>query len=326
MRILSGIQPTGELHIGNYLGAVRQWVKLQEENECFFFIADLHALTVAYSPKEFQKEVFEKVVDLLSLGLDPEKCVIFIQSQVKEHAELAWIFNTITPVSELERMTQYKEKARKFAKNINAGLLTYPVLQAADILLYQPDSVPVGKDQVQHIELTRTIARKFNKTFGQTFKEPKALVLKEGAKIMSLTNPKNKMSKSDNPQSYIGVFDPPELIKKKVMAAITDTEKNIKHDPDKKPGISNLIMIFSMFSGKSIKEIERKFKGKGYSQFKKELALLLAKSLEPFAQKKKSLLQRKAYIREVLEQGRRRAQTIASSTMQDVKTKMGLPV
>ncbi|MBI2625028.1 MAG: tryptophan--tRNA ligase [Candidatus Nealsonbacteria bacterium] len=324
MRIISGIQPTGELHIGNYLGAVKQWVRLQENNECFFFIADLHALTREYQPRSFQENIFEKAVDLLSLGLDPEKCVIFIQSQIKEHTELAWLLNVITKVAELERMTQYKEKAKKFRQNINAGLLTYPVLQAADILIYQTDAVPVGRDQIQHIELARTIARKFNNIFGQTFKEPKAMMLKEGAKIMSLQDPKKKMSKSDSPQGCIGVFDPPELIKKRVMSAVTDTGKGIKYYPAKKPGISNLVTIFSLFSEKPIKEVERKFKGKGYSDFKKELTDLLVKKLELFRQKKKSLIRREAYVREILEQGRRRAQSIADSTMKEVRANMGL--
>ena len=193
MRILSGIQPTGSIHIGSYIGAISQWKELQEMGECIFFIADLHALTTPRDPRTFQKEVLESATELLASGLDPEKCIIFIQSQIKEHTELTWLLNTITPVGELERMIQYKEKARQLKGRVNIGLLDYPVLQAADILLYQTDSVPVGKDQIQHLELTKTIARKFNQKYGKTFKVPEAITLDKGAKIMSLNNPKKKM-------------------------------------------------------------------------------------------------------------------------------------
>jgi len=323
MRILSGIQPTGSIHIGAYIGAISQWKELQEIGECIFFIADLHALTVPRNPKTFKKEVLEMAVELLAAGIDPEKCLLFVQSQVKEHTELAWLLNTLTPVGELERMTQYKEKARQFKKNINAGLFDYPVLQAADILLYQTDSVPVGKDQIQHLELTKTIARKFNKIYGKTFKVPEAITLDVGAKIMALSDPKKKMSKSE-PQTCIYIFDEPEVIKKKVMRAVTDTGKRIIYDPTKKPGISNLLTIFALFSGKSVPELEKKFKGKGYAEFKKALAELLILKLEPFRRKKKELLSREVYVREVLERGRKRAEILAASTMQEVRKKMGL--
>src|SRR3989338_1346474 len=199
MRIVSAIQPTGNIHIGNYLGAIKQWISLQDNNECVFFIADLHALTVPYNPKELQKKIIEKLVCYVAAGLDPEKSIIFAQSQVKEHAELGWIFNTITPIGELSRMTQFKEKSKKHKDYINVGLFNYPVLMSADILLYKAEGVPVGKDQEQHVELTKTIAKKFNQKFGQMFKEPKALMPKFGAKIMSLTDPKRKMSKTDDP-------------------------------------------------------------------------------------------------------------------------------
>src|SRR3989338_8478612 len=264
MRILSGIQPTGSIHIGAYLGAISQWKELQTMGECIFFIADLHALTVPRDPKTFAQKTLETAAELLASGIDPEKCVIFAQSQVKEHTELAWILNTITPVGELERMTQYKDKSKQFKANINAGLLSYPVLQAADILLYQADSVPVGKDQTQHLELTKTIARKFNQKYGDTFKVPEAITLDIGAKIMSLNDPKKKMSKS-MPETCLFLFDEPEVIRKKIMTAVTDTGKNIKYDPNKKPGVSNLLVIYSSFSGKSIKELEKKFKAKGYA-------------------------------------------------------------
>lgn len=323
MRILSGVQPTGSIHIGAYIGAITQWKELQKIGECIFFIADLHALTVSQDPKTFSERVLNAAVELLATGLDPEKCLIFIQSQVREHTELCWILNTITPVGELERMTQYKEKSRQFKQNINAGLFDYPVLQAADILLYQTDSVPIGKDQVQHLELTKTIARKFNKLYGKTFKVPEAITLDIGAKIMALNNPKKKMSKS-SPQNCLYLFDEPGVIKKKIMTAVTDPGKIIKYDPIKKPGISNLLTIYSVFSGKSIKELEKKFKNKGYADFKKQLVALLSLQLEPFRRKKKEYLAREVYVREILEQGRKRAESLAQSTMQQVRQKIGL--
>jgi tryptophanyl-tRNA synthetase len=324
MRIFSGIQPTGKLHIGNYLGAINQWLELQAENECIFCIVDLHALTVPYDPKTLQELILEKAVIYLAAGINPEKSIIFVQSHVKEHSELAWLLNTITPLGDLSRMTQYKEKAKKFKKNLNAGLLDYPVLMAADILLYKTETVPVGEDQKQHVELARTIARKFNQRFGETFKIPEAKLPKLGARIMSLKDPKRKMSKSDPPESQIGLFDEPEEIRKKIMAAVTDTGKVVKYDLVKKAGISNLLTIYSVFSGKTVKEIEKKFKGKGYASFKKSLSDLLIDSLEPFRRKKKELLTREVYVKEILSQGARRAQTIAQSTMQEVKKKMGL--
>ncbi len=322
MRILSGIQPTGSIHIGSYIGAISQWKELQEMGECIFFIADLHALTLPRDPRTFQKEVLESATELLASGLDPEKCIIFIQSQIKEHTELTWLLNTITPVGELERMIQYKEKARQFKGRVNIGLLDYPVLQAADILLYQTDSVPVGKDQIQHLELTKTIARKFNQRYGKTFKVPEAITLDKGAKIMSLNNPKRKMSKSD-PQTCLYLFDEPEEIRKKIMSAVTDPGKIIKYDPKQKPGISNLLTIFSLFDDQPIKELERKFKGKGYAEFKKQLANLLILKLEPCRRKKKEFLAREVYVKEILEKGKKRAEVIAQSTIQEVRKKMG---
>jgi tryptophanyl-tRNA synthetase len=324
MRVFSGIQPTGQLHIGNYLGAIKQWVELQDKNECIFCIVDLHALTVPYNPKFLEELILEKAIIYLAAGINPEKSIIFVQSQVREHTELTWLLNTVTPVGDLTRMTQYKEKAKKFKKDLNAGLLNYPILMAADILLYQTDMVPVGEDQKQHVELTRTIARKFNQKFGQTFKIPEVKLPKTGAKIMSLQQPTKKMSKTDNPDTYVGIFDEPEEIKSKVMKAVTDTGKLIKYNPQKKPGVSNLLTIYSLFTEKSVKELEKKFKGKGYAELKKSLADVLIDYLEPFRRKKKELLTREVYVKEILEQGRKRAQIIAQSTLQDVRKKMGL--
>lgn len=323
MRIFSGIQPTGAIHIGNYLGAIRQFLELQEKAECIFSIVDFHAITIPYQPQEMQKNILDTAICYLAAGIDPEKSIIFVQSAVKEHPELAWILSTVTPVGDLLRMTQYKEKIKEFKGKLGAGILNYPILMAADILLYKTNLVPVGRDQQQHVELTRTIARRFNKLFGQTFVEPKVKLPKIGAKIMALNNPKKKMSKSI-PESCLYLFDEPEIIKKKIMSAVTDPGKIIKYDPIKKPGISNLLTIFSLFSGKSIRELEKEFKEGSYEKFKKSLAELIIRSLEPFRRKRKELLSREVYVKEILEQGRKRAQVIAQSTMAEVKKKMGL--
>lgn len=324
MRILSGIQPTGQIHIGNYLGAIKQWVSHQGKEDCIFFIADLHALTIPYNPKELQKNILEVAATHFALGIDPQKSIFFIQSQVKEHTELCWYLNTVCPVGDLQRMTQYKEKSKQFKKNINTGLLTYPVLQTADILLYKAEGVPVGKDQVQHIELARTIARKFNQKFGKVFPEPKAILVKQGAKIMALNNPRQKMSKSLGSESYISVFEETEEIKKKIMSAVTDTGTQIKYNPKRKPGISNLLTIYSLFSEIPIKELEKRFKNKGYALFKKSLAQLLIEKLEPICRKRKEFLARRVYLEETLKVGAKRAQNIADTTISEVRQKMGL--
>ncbi len=324
MRIVSGIQPTNQLHIGNYLGAIKQWVELQEKNECIYMIVDLHALTIPYDPKKLQEKIKETVVACIAAGLNPEKSIIFVQSQVKEHSELCWLLNTICPMGELERMTQYKDKSKKFKDNINAGLLDYPVLQTADVLLYKGEAVPVGKDQEQHIELMRSLAKKFNQKFGETFKEPEALISKEGAKIMSLVDPKKKMSKSDDSKSCIFLFDSPEDITKKIMSATTDSGKDVIYNITKKPGISNLLTIYSLLTDKSTQEIEKEFKGKKYGEFKKSLAKVVIDYLEPFRRKQKELLTREVYVQEILKQGQARALIIAQSTMSEVRSKMGL--
>mgnify|MGYP001578007049 CR=1 FL=1 len=324
MKILSGIQATGSLHIGNYLGAIKQWIELQNNNECVFFIADLHSLTIPYKPENLKKNILEVAVAYLAAGVNPEKSILLVQSHVKEHAELAWLLNTITPMGELERMTQYKEKSKLFKKNINAGLFDYPVLMAADILLYKTQAVPVGEDQVQHVELARTIARKFNKKFGEVFIEPKAILSEFGARIMALDDPKKKMSKSSGPQSYVSLFDEPEIITKKIMAAVTDTKKDIEYNLKKKPGISNMLVIYSLITKRKIEELERQFRGKGYAEFKKSLAEELVKFLEPFRKKRDELLTKEDDVKNILEMGAKRARAIAEQTMQEVRSKMGL--
>jgi tryptophanyl-tRNA synthetase len=325
MKIVSGIQPTGSIHIGNYIGAIKNWIELQKENDCFFFIADLHALTSPYNPEDLQKNILEIAAAYLAAGLDPAKSSLFVQSKIKEHAELCWILSTVCPVGDLQRMTQYKEKSKSFKKNINAGLLTYPILQAADILLYKAIGVPVGKDQVQHIELARTIARKFNQKYKEDiFPEPKDLLPKMGEKIMSLADPKQKMSKSLGPNHYLSIFAEPEEIEKKIMSAVTDTGKEIKYNLKKKAGISNLLTIAGVFSGKPIPEIEKEFEDKGYAQFKKYVAETLIKSLSPLRQKKAELLSNESKIKEILEAGSQKARAIAQQTISQVKQKIGL--
>ncbi|PJB09277.1 tryptophan--tRNA ligase [bacterium (Candidatus Gribaldobacteria) CG_4_9_14_3_um_filter_36_15] len=323
MRVFSGIQPSGEIHIGNYLGALKQWIQLQEKNECVFCIVDLHSITVPYDIIGLKKRILEKAIAYLAAGLDPKKVIIFVQSQVPEHTELSWLLSTITPIGDLLRMTQYKEKSKKHPKNINAGLLNYPILMAADILLYQTEAVPIGKDQSQHVELTREIARRFNQKFGQTFKIPKVLLPKKGAKIMSLTEPKKKMSKTDSPQSCIFLFEEPEMIRKKIMTAQTDSGKQVKYKLSLKPGISNLLTIYSAFSDVPIAKIEKEFKNKGYQVFKEKLAQLLIEKLEPFRRKKKELENQQALLEKILEAGRKRAQIIAFQTMEKVRKNMG---
>ncbi|MFH0803612.1 MAG: tryptophan--tRNA ligase [Candidatus Tagabacteria bacterium] len=324
--IFSGIQPTGTIHIGNYLGAIKNWVELQKNPnyDCFFSVVDLHAMTIPYDAKKFQEIIYNTALDNLAAGLNPKKCTLFIQSQIKEHSELTWILDTITPLGELERMTQFKEKAEEQKKEVNAGLLTYPVLQAADILLYKTDFVPVGKDQEQHIELSRTLARKFNVRFGKVFIEPQTLIPKVGAKIMSLQDHSKKMSKSHGPESYIALFDSDDEIRRKIKTSVTDSGKEIKYDEKNKPAISNLLTIYHLFSEQPIKEIEKKYKGKGYAEFKYDLAEVIVKHLKPLREKRQKIAKNPDYVRDILEKGRIRAQKIASQTMEEIKRKVGL--
>lgn len=323
-RVFSGIQPTSQLHIGNYLGAIKQWVKLQQGNDCLFCIVDLHSLTTPYDPKTLQKRTLETAVVYLAAGIDPEKSIVFVQSQIKEHAELCWLLSTIASVGQLQRMTQFKEKSEKYKENVNMGLLNYPVLMAADILLYQTDLVPVGKDQKQHLELSRDIAERFNSRFGKVFTIPEALIPEHGAKIMSLTDPTNKMSKSDPAKTRISLFDSPQDIKNKIMAATTDSGAEIKYSPERKAGISNLLTIYALFAEKQIKAIEKQFQGKGYVEFKKDLTCLLIDKLGPFRGAQKQLKNNPQKIQTILSQGAEKAHAIAQTTMAQVKSSMGL--
>lgn len=321
--IVSGLKPSGELHIGNYLGMLKQAVELQDSGKyrCFYFIADYHALTQRYNPKEKTEEIYKMAVDALTAGIDPKKSVIFIQSHVPEHANLTWIFNTLTPVGRLEGMIEYKEKLSE-GQPPNAGLLDYPVLMAADILLYKAEVVPVGEDQRQHVEITRDIARIFNNRFGQTFKEPKA-VFTRTLRIKSFDNPNKKMSKS-LPGGCLYLADSPKVIREKVKRAVTDSYAHIDYDPEKRPAISNLILVYSEFSGLTIKEVVKKFQGKGYSQFKGDLAEVIVRALKPFQKKRAKLIKNKRLVMKILEEGARIAKPIAEKTMKEVAVKVGL--
>src|SRR4030042_431067 len=324
-RIFSGIQPSGNLHIGNYLGAVRRWAPLQKEYDCIYCVVDLHAITVYQKPEILSQNIFDTIAVLLAAGIDPEKSIVFIQSHIKEHAELAWILNTVTPIAELEKMTQFKDKALKNKANINMGLLDYPVLMAADILLYQGEAVPVGEDQRQHVELARVIARKFNNLYGETFKEPDSIIQKETARIMSLTNPEEKMSKSDKDQlGCVDLLDSPEQIREKFKKAVTDSGKDIKFLADK-PAIANLMTVYSAFSGLSIKEIEQKYQNaEGYAEFKSDVADAVISGLTDFQKNYNDIKNNPGLIAKAINDGVKKAKALAEPMMEIIKKKIGL--
>lgn len=320
--LLSGIQPSGNLHIGNYLGAIRQWAELQKSHRVFVMIADLHAITVPQEPKILREKTLELAALLIACGIEPQKSALFLQSHVPAHAEFGWILSTLTPVGELDRMTQFKEKKER--AGTLAGLLNYPTLMAADILLYKPEVVPVGEDQIQHLELTRTLAKKFNNRFGETFPIPKALVLKEVARVMALDDPAQKMSKSaENPAGAIMLLDPPEVIGKKIKAAVTDSGKEVAYDAEKKPAVSNLMALYKALSGKSYEAIEKKYRGAGYAPFKKDLTELLTAHLTPIQKKYAALAGDAGHLTRILSDGSSRAYGIAHKTLREVKEKMG---
>lgn len=321
-RVFSGVQPTNNLHLGNYLGAIKNWVELQNSYDSFYCVVDLHAITVKQDPKILRQNILNVAKTYLALGIDPNKSTIFIQSQVKEHTELAWILNTIAKLSELERMTQFKDKAKQHKDNINMGLFAYPVLMAADILLYDAEVVPVGEDQKQHVELTRDLAARFNSAFGKTFIEPEPLIKKEGARIMGLDDPSKKMSKSAvSANNYIALLDNPEVAAKKISRAVTDSGNTIESGKDR-PALTNLLTIYSLLSGQTIKNIEKEYTGKGYADFKKGLAATVTKFLTDFQTKFNALDDNK--VKAILEDGAKKARAIAEKKMADVKNKMGL--
>lgn len=333
-RIFSGVQPSGNLHIGNYLGAIKNWVKLQDDFESIFCVVDMHAITVPQEPEELKKKTIEVAKAYLAAGIDPEKSAIFIQSQIHEHAELAWILNTIAKVSELNKMTQFKDKAAgKNEEGIGVGLFDYPVLMAADILLYDAEKVPVGEDQVQHVELTRTLGKRFNSKFGETFVIPEPYLTKEGTRIMGLDDPTKKMSKSAGSEyNYIGLMEDADMIRKKIMKAVTDSGSEIKYQDDK-PALRNLINIYSIFAEKEPKEIEKMYEGKGpastrgestrggYADFKKDLAEVIIEGLKPIQEKMNALSD--GDVLEILKKGAEKVRPIAENKIKEVKEKVG---
>lgn len=322
-RVFSGVQPTGNIHIGNYLGALKQFVELQDENECVYCIVDLHSITVPQDPKQLKQHILDVAALYLAVGLDPEKATVFVQSDVSAHAELAWILMCNAYTGELSRMTQFKQKSKN-KESAPAGLFTYPILMAADILLYDTDIVPVGNDQKQHIELTRDIAIRVNNAYGETFVVPEGRFLKEGARVMSLDDPTSKMSKSSpNASSRISLLDSYNQVKKAIMRATTDSEGSIRFDRENKPGVSNLLTIYSAFSGISIEELEKQYDGMGYGALKKDLVEVVWTSLETI-QKHYNEIRHSQELVSVLRDGAERAGAIAEKTMARVKERFGL--
>ncbi|MBQ9468659.1 MAG: tryptophan--tRNA ligase [Clostridia bacterium] len=321
--ILSAAQPSGILTIGNYLGAIRNWALLQERYDCYFCVADLHAITVRQVPADLRRRTYETLAIYIACGLDPEKNHLFVQSQVPEHAQLAWILDCYTQFGELSRMTQFKDKSQKHADNINAGLFTYPTLMAADILLYQADLVPVGQDQMQHIELTRDIATRFNNIYGPTFTVPEGFIPKTGARVMSLADPTKKMSKSDeNPRAWVSILDPRDVVIKKFRSAVTDSGCEVRRGEDK-PGINNLIAIYCAFTGKTPEDAEKEFEGKGYGDFKAAVGEAAADALDPIRTEYARLTADKGYLEALMKQGKEAAQRRAGRTLFKVMRKVG---
>ena len=322
--LYSAIQPTNNLTIGNYVGAIKNWLNLQENYDCYFAIANMHAITVRQVPAELRQKTLSLLALYIACGINPEKCCLYIQSHVHEHAELAWVLNTFTYVGEMERMTQFKDKAARHAENVNMGLMDYPVLMAADILLYQAQYVPVGEDQRQHLEIARDIAQRFNNALTPTFTVPEALYMKVGAKINDLQDPAKKMSKSaENPNGSIFLTDDRDTVIRKFKRAVTDSGSEIKYDPQNKAGVSNLLSIYSVFADKTIAEAERDFEGKGYGDFKLAVGEAVADRLAPVQTEQARLLADKEYLNTVLKSGAERASRTAGRTLSKVYKKIG---
>ena len=323
-RMLSGIKPSGDLTLGSYLGAVKNWAERAEEYDCFYFMADLHAITVRQNPADLRRRTLEQLAQYIACGLDPEKNTLFVQSHVHQHAELGWVLNCYTMFGELSRMTQFKDKSAKNAENINGGLFTYPALMAADILLYQPDLVPVGHDQKQHCELTRDVAQRFNSIYGDVFKVPEPYIPETGARVMSLNAPDSKMSKS-MPEGCVFLMERPEDIQRKFKRAITDsdTENCVRFAPDEKPGVANLMSIYSAVTGKTYAEIETEFAGQGYGAFKPKVGEAVIETLRPIREEATRLLKDKAYLESVYRNGAERASYEAEKTLRKVYKKIG---
>ena len=324
-RIFSGMQPSGVITLGNYLGALKNWTKLQEEYDCLYCIVDMHAITVRQDPAKLRRQARDLLVQYLAVGLDPEKNIIYYQSHVPQHAELGWILNCYTYMGELNRMTQFKDKCAKHADNINAGLFTYPTLMAADILLYQTDLVPVGEDQRQHLELTRDLAQRFNGVYGDVFKIPEAYIGKVGARVMALQDPAKKMSKSDeNQNNIITLMDDPKVIMNKMKRAMTDSDTEVRY-AEEKPGISNLLNIYCAVTGKTIAEAEKEFAGVGYGAFKTAVGEAVVADLEPVQKRVKELEANKDYLDAIIRSGAEKASRLAERTLTKVQKKVGFP-
>ncbi|MBX3044606.1 MAG: tryptophan--tRNA ligase [Candidatus Kapabacteria bacterium] len=322
--ILSGVTPSGILTMGHLAGALTNWVKLQEQFDCYFMIADLHAITVRQNPADLRKRTLETAAMFIAVGIDPERSTLFIQSHVPEHAQLTWVLNTFTGMGECSRMTQFKDKSQQHSENINVGLFDYPVLMASDILLYQADLVPVGEDQKQHLELTRNLAQRFNHNYSDTFIVPDPYIPKVGARIMSLQTPEKKMSKSDsNQNSILFLTDSDEVIKNKIKRSVTDSGSEIKYSPEDKPGVSNLITLMHLATNQSIKEIEQNFQDKGYGDFKPAVADAVADYLKPIREKYNELMSDKDQLIDILKTGDETARRTASKTLRKVYKKVG---
>ena len=325
--MLSGIKPTGDLTLGSYLGAVKNWVERADLYDNYYFMADLHALTTRNNPADLRRRTLEQLAQYVACGLDPQKNVLFIQSHVPAHAELGWILNCYTMFGELSRMTQFKDKSAKNADNINGGLFTYPALMAADILLYQPDYVPVGEDQKQHVELTRDVAQRFNNLYGETFRMPEPYIPKVGARIMDLLDPHSKMSKSDEVgNGRVCLMDDPADIMRKFKRAVTDCDCEccIRYAPEEKPGVANLMNIYSAVTGKSFAEIEAEFEGKGYGAFKPTVGEAVVETLRPIREEAQRIMKDKAYLEKLCRDGAEHASYIAEKTLRKVRKKVGL--
>ena len=322
-KVLSAIQPSGELTLGNYMGSIQSWKKMLDQFECVFFVADLHAITVRQDPIKFNENIFKVYALLLACGIDLNKCIFFVQSHVHEHAELGWILDCFSPVGELSRMTQYKDKSQKNSENVNAGLLTYPSLMAGDIVLYDADLIPVGKDQTQHLEFTRNIAIRFNGIYGQTFVVPEGFIPEVGAKIMSLKEPDKKMSKSGDPDSCIFILDDPDSISKKIKRAVTDSGSEVKFTDQELTGINNLMVIYSALSGISLSDVESEFNGKGYGVFKSAVAELVVNKFSPIQSEFKRIIKDKQFLIDQFRINADKASSIASKKLRIVKEKMG---
>ena len=322
--LLSGIQPSGDLHLGNYLGAIKNWAELSDQFDCYWFMADLHTITVRQEPAELRRRTLTQIATYIACGLDPEKNTLFVQSHVHQHAELGWVLACHTMFGELSRMTQFKDKSAKHADNINAGLFTYPCLMAADILLYQPDFVPVGEDQKQHVEICRDVANRFNHVYGDVFKVPEPYIPKAGARVMSLNQPETKMSKSI-PEGCVFLLEKPEDIMRKFKRAVTDsdTERCVRYDRENKPGVSNLMSIYSAVTDKSYEEIEAEFEGKGYGAFKPVVGETVVELLRPIREETQRLLADKAYLEGVYRAGAEKAAYVAEKTLRKVYKKVG---